>query len=386
MEDNIKNIVSKAINKDEYKNLSYEKRIEKFLQESSLFSDDYFIIFMQDEENKNDIAEYMLRLFTGKKNLKITGPPELQKEIKNPGGRTAVLDFTAIEIIIEKVFNSKTNTIEEKIIVKRYNIEIQRLPDGASPERARFYSSSFDGISITASQDFKEISENFTIFFTETDYFGKGQPIYCIDRFVEIKDDAGNVTERIPFNDRSHIIYINGAYDDTTTELGRLIHDFHCTKYDDMLCPVIKERSEYLKSEGGRKYMFKLFAEDIEKAREEERKKAEIEIEKAKKEAEIEIKNAKKEAKEAEKARKAEEKARKQAVKQAKQAETQAKQAEKQAKQAKQQGKLEGMAEAIINNIKSLMQNLNMTAENAIKALNLPPEKHEFYLAQLQNT
>ena len=376
MEDNIKNIVNKAINKDEYKNLSYEKRIEKFLQESSLFSDDYFIIFMQDEENKNDIAEYMLRLFTGKKNLKITGPPELQKEIKNPGGRTAVLDFTAIEIIIEKIFNSKTNTTEEKIIVKRYNIEIQRLPDGASPERARFYSSSFDGISITASQDFKEISENFTIFFTETDYFGKGQPIYCIDRFVEIKDDNGNVTERIPFNDRSHIIYINGAYDDTTTELGRLIHDFHCTKYNDMLCPIIKERSEYLKSEGGRKYMFKLFAEDIEKAREEERKKAEIEIEKAKKEAEekakIEIENAKKEAKEAEKARKAEEKARKQA--------------EKQAKQAKQQGKLEGMAEAIINNIKSLMQNLNMTAENAIKTLNIPPEKHEFYLAQLQNT
>ena len=133
-----------------------------------------------------------------------------------------------------------------------------------------------------------------------------------------------------------------------------------------MLCPIIKERSEYLKSEGWRKYMFKLFAEDIEKAREEERKKAEIEIEKAK----IEIENAKKEAKEAEKARKAEEKARKQA--------------EKQAKQAKQQGKLEGIAEAIINNIKSLMQNLNMTAENAIKTLNIPPEKHEFYLAQLQ--
>ena len=127
-----------------------------------------------------------------------------------------------------------------------------------------------------------------------------------------------------------------------------------------MLCPIIKERSEYLKSEGGRKYMFKLFAEDIEKAREEERKKAEIEIEKVKKEAEekakIEIENAKKEARKA----------------------------EKQAKQAKQQGKLEGMAEAIINNIKSLMQNLNMTAENAIKALNIPPEKHEFYLAQLQ--
>ena len=110
--------------------------------------------------------------------------------------------------------------------------------------------------------------------------------------------------------------------------------------------------------------MFKLFAEDIEKAREEERKKAEIEIEKAKKEAEIEIENAKKEAK----------KARKQAEKQAKKAE----------KQAKQQGKLEGMAEAIINNIKSLMETMNVTAEKAMNALKIPQEEHEFYLAQLR--
>ena len=51
----------------------------------------------------------------------------------------------------------------------------------------------------------------------------------------------------------------------------------------------------------------------------------------------------------------------------------------------KKAGIAEGMAEAIINNIKSLMQNLNMTAENAIKTLNIPPEKHEFYLAQLQS-
>ena len=44
-----------------------------------------------------------------------------------------------------------------------------------------------------------------------------------------------------------------------------------------------------------------------------------------------------------------------------------------------------GIAKSLLNSIKSLMQNLNMTAENAIKALNIPPEKHEFYLAQLQS-
>ena len=47
----VNNIVSKAINKDECENLSYEKKIEKFLLESSLFSDNYFIIFMQIANN-----------------------------------------------------------------------------------------------------------------------------------------------------------------------------------------------------------------------------------------------------------------------------------------------------------------------------------------------
>ena len=46
--------------------------------------------------------------------------------------------------------------------------------------------------------------------------------------------------------------------------------------------------------------------------------------------------------------------------------------------------KKEGMAEAIINNIRSLMTNLHLTAENAINALNIPKEEQEFYLSQLQ--
>ena len=46
-------------------------------------------------------------------------------------------------------------------------------------------------------------------------------------------------------------------------------------------------------------------------------------------------------------------------------------------------GEKRGMANAIINNIKSLMENLHMTAENAIKALNIPQEEQDFYLTQL---
>ena len=48
------------------------------------------------------------------------------------------------------------------------------------------------------------------------------------------------------------------------------------------------------------------------------------------------------------------------------------------------EGERLGMINTIINNIKSLMTNLHLTAENAINALNIPKEEQEFYLSQLQ--
>ena len=64
----------------------------------------------------------------------------------------------------------------------------------------------------------------------------------------------------------------------------------------------------------------------------------------------------------------------------------------KQLEEAESRGKIEGkiegerlgMINTIINNIKSLMTNLHLTAENAINALNIPKEEQEFYLSQLQ--
>ena len=146
-------------------------------------------------------------------------------------------------------------------------------------------------------------------------------------------------------------------------ELERALHDLHCIDYRDMYCEELREPVKYLKeTKEGETFMLDFFEQEIQKAKEEAMKEAEAkirEIEKARKEAE----------KQAKQAQKAEEKARKQA--------------EKQAKQAQKQGKLEGMAEAVINNIRSLMETMNITAENAMNALKIPQEKHEFYLAQL---
>ena len=43
-----------------------------------------------------------------------------------------------------------------------------------------------------------------------------------------------------------------------------------------------------------------------------------------------------------------------------------------------------GIAKSLLNSIKSLMETMNVTAEKAMKALKIPQEEHEFYLAQLR--
>lgn len=48
------------------------------------------------------------------------------------------------------------------------------------------------------------------------------------------------------YNDKSEIIYINARMQENT-DLGRLMHDFHCTKAEDMYSKVLAERVRVLK-------------------------------------------------------------------------------------------------------------------------------------------
>lgn len=52
--------------------------------------------------------------------------------------------------------------------------------------------------------------------------------------------------------------------------------------------------------------------------------------------------------------------------------------------EARAEGEKIGMANAIINNIKSLMETMNVTAEKAMNALKIPQEEQSFYLAKLE--
>ena len=48
-----------------------------------------------------------------------------------------------------------------------------------------------------------------------------------------------------------------------------------------------------------------------------------------------------------------------------------------------EKGEKLGMAKSLLNSIKSIMETMNITAEKAMKALKIPQEEHDFYLAQL---
>ena len=44
----------------------------------------------------------------------------------------------------------------------------------------------------------------------------------------------------------THILYVNGEYRGDS-EIGKLMHDFNCTQADDMIFPLMAEKTRYLK-------------------------------------------------------------------------------------------------------------------------------------------
>ena len=167
------------------------------------------------------MSELVLRIITGKKDLIITDC-ETQKDMKRLGGaRSVCLD----------AYGTDSDR-------KKYDLEIQRADKGDEPHRARYHSSVLDIENLHSGQEFKELPDTYTIFITEEDFFGIGKPVYPIER---MNLAAGNF-----FEDGEHILYVNVEYKGES-DIGRLMHDFNCTRADDMNFELMAERTRYLK-------------------------------------------------------------------------------------------------------------------------------------------
>ena len=150
------------------------------------------------------------------------------------------------------------------------HIEIQQEDEGADPKRPRFHGAMLDTHALKAGQDFKELPERYVIFITRNDVLGLGRTAYVIHKYIEAGD------ELLPFDDGTHLIYVNGAAKDDGTELWKLIHDLQCADADEMYFPRLAARVKFLKEdEEGQGSMSSYFEEQRRKAAEAATKKAE---------------------------------------------------------------------------------------------------------------
>ena len=198
------------------------KDIQKDIQNFILMDDEFFNICFKNNEKA---VTRILRVILKDEDLEIIDL-KVQEKFSNLHGHSVTLDIIAR--------NKITNTI--------YNIEIQNTKwkkSGASPERARYHVDIYDTHNLKKNQDFKNLPTTFVIFITETDVFGEGLPIYKIQRTFEHNHK--------PFNDRSYIIYVNGAYKGND-DIGKLVHDFKCKNPDEFYFEDLAEKVKFLKN------------------------------------------------------------------------------------------------------------------------------------------
>ena len=171
-------------------------------------------------DGQKDAAALLLQIILDDPEIKVISV-RTQVEIKNLQGRSVRLDIRAKDS-------------HGRILV----IEIQRADPGASRKRARNISSMLDANALNPQDAVENLPETYVIFITENDVLGKGLPIYHIDRTIAETGEQ--------FGDQEHIIYVNGENTDDTA-LGKLMHDFKCTKASDMNYSVLAKRVRYFK-------------------------------------------------------------------------------------------------------------------------------------------
>ena len=154
---------------------------------------------------RNDLplAQLVLRIITGIKDLKLTSQ-ETQYDLKRLlGSRSICLD----------VFGTDS-------MGRQFDLEIQRADRGATPQRARYHSSAIDAEFLKAKDQFEELPVSYVIFITENDVRGENKLIYHFE-WTDISDD--------------------------TSDLAKLVHDFRCKRAEDMKIKELADKTRYFK-------------------------------------------------------------------------------------------------------------------------------------------
>ncbi|MCR4908534.1 MAG: PD-(D/E)XK nuclease family transposase [Lachnospiraceae bacterium] len=218
-----------------------KERREELIGKLTLFDDE---LMSKVFDENIEATEYLIKTILGKKKLEVK-QVKGEYRINSPrvGGRSITLDILAVG----------TGGRE-------FDVEVQNDAPGAHVRRARFHSSMMDSRMLRENQELREIKDSYVIFIYRHDKFRLGLPVYHIERFVK---EAGK-----EFGDGSHIIYVNGKYKGSGA-IGRLIHDFHCQRSEEMYSSQLAKGVKHFKeTEEGREEMSDIverYAEEREK-------------------------------------------------------------------------------------------------------------------------
>ena len=174
-----------------------------------------------------EVTQLLIRILLNRNDLTVT-KSITQFEKRNLFGRSVKLD-----VVAEDIFKTE------------YNIEIQRADAGAGAKRIRYHQAMLDSHTLRKGGTFKDLPNLFIIFILEHDIFERGNPIYRVNKTLDIKDKDGN---NLPFDDDCNIMYVNGEYrgDDP---LGKLMHDFSTSNADEMYYEKLAERIRFFKQD-----------------------------------------------------------------------------------------------------------------------------------------
>ncbi len=212
-------------NKKQESSAERERRYHMLIRGYTLMND----LFMRSVLKDTDCTAYILQVILGQKDLRVV-EQIIQKDYVNLYGRSLRLDC-----------------VVKDAAGRLFNVEVQRASRGAVPRRARYHSSLLDLDVVNPGDSFAQLPDTYVIFITESDVLQGAQMLYHIERTVQ-------ETKR-PFQDGTYILYVNAGLQDES-ELGRLMHDFHCRSASEMYSPVLAQRVYTLKeTERGRQSM-----------------------------------------------------------------------------------------------------------------------------------
>ena len=202
----------------EYRVLRTREERIAFARSMNLFSTPFMREVFKDEK----ATQYVLRILTGKPDLRIA-QNLTEYRISKLDTRDAVLDVIAVD--------------EEGI---QYHIEIQLADSDDHILRVRFYSAMVDSELLEKGTRYKDLPNTYIFYISMNDFMDLGEPIAKVNSKVGSKNKD--------YDDGKQIFYVNAAVDDDS-EVARLMEFFKSADPNDTSHGELSNRVHLLKCE-----------------------------------------------------------------------------------------------------------------------------------------